>query len=84
VLRQWVLDGMGIDLKSAWDIQSFIDEGRLVEVLPEYRPPDLDFYVVYPERNYLPAKTRVFVEFLMDRMEQADAAIMPTRTVDIF
>jgi len=52
--------------------------------LPEYRPPDLDFYVVYPERNYLPAKTRVFVEFLMDRMEQADAAIMPTRTVDIF
>lgn len=84
VLRQWALDGMGIALKSAWDIQSYLDEGRLVEVLPDYRPPDLDFYVVYPERNYLPAKTRVFVEFLLDRMEQVDAAMMPTRTVDIF
>lgn len=54
-----------------------------MEVLPDYRPPDLDFYLVYPERNYLPAKTRVFVEFLLERMEQADSLKIPDQAGDI-
>ncbi|MTT53053.1 LysR family transcriptional regulator [Alcanivorax sp. VBW004] len=68
VLLQWAVDGMGIALKSAWDIQPYLDDGRLVEVLPNYRPPDLDFYLVYPERKCLPAKTRVFMDFLFEKV----------------
>ncbi|MCG8391552.1 MAG: LysR family transcriptional regulator [Pseudomonadales bacterium] len=84
VIRQWALDGMGVALKSAWDIQAFIDDGRLVEVLPEFRPPPLDFYVVYPERKYIPAKTRAFVEFLFEKARQGVPGILNPEEVKNF
>jgi len=37
---------------------------RLVAVLPNYEPLELDIYVVYPTREHLPERTRRFLEFL--------------------
>lgn len=74
MLREWVLEGRGIALKSLSDIQSQLDNGELVRLLPEYRAPDLDFYMVYAGRELIPAKTRAFVDFIeenADRLEQA-------------
>jgi DNA-binding transcriptional LysR family regulator len=38
--------------------------GELVSVLDDYVPRDGGIYAVYPHRRYLPAKIRVFVDFL--------------------
>ncbi len=43
-----------------------IETGELVPVLDEWLPRGGGIFAVYPHRRYLPAKIRVFVDFLVD------------------
>jgi len=63
----WALDGHGILLRAGWDIERYLDTGRLVEVLPGYKTPDADIYAVYAPRHQLSARIRTFVDFLGER-----------------
>jgi DNA-binding transcriptional LysR family regulator len=65
VLREWAIAGLGIALKSTWDVYRHLQDGSLVELFPGYAfHSDVAIYAVYPHRRHLPAKTRVFIEFL--------------------
>ena len=65
VLREWALAGLGIALKSTWDVHRQLEDGSLVALFPGYAfHSDVAIYAVYPHRRFLPAKTRVFIEFL--------------------
>jgi DNA-binding transcriptional LysR family regulator len=65
VLREWALAGMGIALKSTWDVRRHLENGALVSLLPGYSfDSDVAIYAVYPHRRHLPAKTRAFIDFL--------------------
>ena len=67
VLREWALAGLGVALKSTWDVRQHIEEGSLVPLFPGYTfGSDVAIYAVYPHRRHLPAKTRVFIEFLAE------------------
>jgi len=67
VLREWARAGLGIALKSTWDVHRLLADGSLVEVCPGYTfHSDVAIYAVYPSRRFLPAKTRVFIEFLAE------------------
>jgi len=67
VLRQWALAGLGIALKSTWDVYRQLEDGTLVAILPDYVfHSDVAIYAVYPHRRFLPAKTRVFIDFLAE------------------
>ena len=63
----WALDGHGILLRAGWDIERYLDSGRLAEVLPGYKTPDADIYAVYAPRHQLSARIRTFVDFLEQR-----------------
>lgn len=61
--------GMGILLLDKNMLVPSIKAGTLVPVLPTYRlNPGLPVYALYPARQYLSAKTRVFVAFLLERL----------------
>lgn len=65
VLREWALAGLGVALKSTWDVHRDLEDGSLVPLCPGYTfHGDVAIYAVYPHRRFLPAKTRVFIEFL--------------------
>jgi DNA-binding transcriptional LysR family regulator len=65
VVREAVLAGVGIALRSTWDVGAELKSGRLKVVLPQYRQsPRVAVYAVYPCREHVPAKLRVFVDFL--------------------
>ncbi len=67
VLREWAVAGLGVALKSTWDVRRHLEEGSLVSLCPGYSfDTDVAIYAVYPHRRFLPAKTRVFIEFLAD------------------
>lgn len=67
VLREWALAGLGVALKSTWDVCAHLEDGSLVPLCPGYTfGTDVAIYAVYPHRRYLPAKTRVFIDFLAD------------------
>jgi len=60
----WALDGHGILMRAEWDIERFLKDGRLVQVLPQCFTPDADVYAVYPQRHRLAARVRAFVGFV--------------------
>lgn len=65
VLREAVLAGMGIALRSTWDIGPELSSGALVRVLPEYScSKDVAIHAIYSSRQFLPAKIRLFIDFL--------------------
>jgi DNA-binding transcriptional LysR family regulator len=67
VVREAVIAGLGIALRSTWDIGPELKSGGLVQVLPAYRAPQrVAIYAVYPSRRFLPQRTRVFIDFLAE------------------
>ena len=65
---QWALDGHGILMRAEWDIRSYLAQGQLVQVLPQFRTPDADIYAVYPAQHKSAARVRAFVDFLVEEM----------------
>jgi DNA-binding transcriptional LysR family regulator len=67
VLREWAMAGLGVALKSTWDVRRQLEDGSLVPLLPGYDfGTDVSIYAVYPHRRHLPAKTRVFIDYLAE------------------
>jgi DNA-binding transcriptional LysR family regulator len=64
VLTRWALAGKGLAWRSAWGVNDDIKRGKLISVLDEFSSPDNNIYAVYPERRHLPAKVRLFIDFL--------------------
>lgn len=65
VVREMLLAGVGIALRSTWDIGPELQRGRLSVVLPHYHgSPRVAVYAVFPSRRFLPAKVRVFIDYL--------------------
>jgi DNA-binding transcriptional LysR family regulator len=56
--------GVGFAILAKVSCQEFIDDGRLIEIELELPPAPLQLFAVYANRQYLPAKTRVFIEFI--------------------
>ena len=67
VVREAVLAGAGIALRSTWDVGPELQSGKLARVLPAYRSsPRVAVHAVYPSRRHLEQKTRAFVGFLVE------------------
>jgi len=67
VLTEWTLEGEGIMLKPYWEVADYLREGRLQVVLPEFPPEPVSLVMLYPHRHLLPAKVRVFADFLIEK-----------------
>ncbi|WP_029010255.1 LysR family transcriptional regulator [Azospirillum halopraeferens] len=77
VLTAWALAGQGIVQKPLWEVAEHLRSGALEPVLPATPPEPVSLAVLYPHRNLLPAKVRVFADFLVDRTRTALTAIDP-------
>lgn len=67
-VRQAALEGLGIIELNSYLVGEDIVAGRLVRLLPQYRPKDLSIYAVYAERRFLAPKIRVFVDAMLARI----------------
>ena len=66
-LRIAVIKGEGIGLAPVFLVGEDLAAGRLIPLLPDYRPVASDLSVVYPHRRQLSTKVRSFVDFLAQR-----------------
>jgi DNA-binding transcriptional LysR family regulator len=64
--RAVALGGQGIIWQPTFLIGADLRAGRLVQVLQDYRLPDIDIQAVYPSRRHLSAKVRVMIDFLVE------------------
>ena len=67
VLTAWTLQGEGIMLKPYWEIAEHLESGRLKVVMPDFPPEPVSLVMLYPHRHLLPAKVRVFADFLIEK-----------------
>ena len=59
-----VLEGLGVQHLPDSEVDIEIAEGRLVEVLPQWSPPDLGVYAVWSDIGPQKKLTRKLMEFL--------------------
>lgn len=65
VMRQFALDGIGLARLGAFHVEPDIAEGKLVAVLEDYNPEDIErIHAVYVGHEHLAARIRAFVDFL--------------------
>lgn len=64
VAVSWALSGLGILLRSEWNVAPYLRSGRLREVLQDWQLPAADIHAVYPMKSNLSAKVRAFVQHL--------------------
>ncbi|SPA30251.1 LysR family transcriptional regulator [Cupriavidus taiwanensis] len=72
VLRAAALNGMGILVQPKYIVYDDIVAGRLVPVLDDWDLPRLTVNIAFQTRTYLPARVRLFIEFLVDHFHQMD------------
>jgi DNA-binding transcriptional LysR family regulator len=68
VIRTWVLNGLGIMVRSEWDIASELKSGRLIRLLPEFDLPDADVVALLGHKNGRVARTSAFLKELSSRL----------------
>ena len=72
VLRAAALKGMGILVQPKYIIYDDIVAGRLVPVLDDWDLPRLTVNIAFQNRAHLPARVRLFIEFLVDHFTRMD------------
>jgi DNA-binding transcriptional LysR family regulator len=65
-LRSAALNGLGLALLPTYCIGRDLADKSLVEVLPSHTGPEEQISVLYPHRRFLPAKSRLFIDFMAD------------------
>ncbi|MBB2754504.1 UNVERIFIED_ORG: DNA-binding transcriptional LysR family regulator [Rhizobium aethiopicum] len=70
MLRFLTLNGQGIFLAPSFVVFDDIADGRLVKIMPDYRPVEFNINAVYPNRSHLPTKVRLFIDLLAERFAE--------------
>lgn len=63
-----VLAGGGIGLVASYLVSEDLASGRLVRILPSVETQEQPIFAVYPHRTHVPAKTRLFIDFLSEEL----------------
>lgn len=66
-LKDMAIAGHGIIMMPTFISWKAIARGELVTVLSDYNTPQLNAYVVYPQTRYLSQRTRILIDFLVER-----------------
>ncbi|MDP5143843.1 LysR substrate-binding domain-containing protein [Rheinheimera baltica] len=66
-------NGLGVAQLPHFLAKQGLQSGALVSLYPYYRPPQPDngVFAIYAKRDYLPARVRVFIEFISSALEAA-------------
>jgi DNA-binding transcriptional LysR family regulator len=84
VLNEALCAGLGIGGAQVPLVQSLLDKGELVRVLPDYSYAPMDIHVVYATARFMPRKVRAFIEHLALSLKQVPGLRMmriPERNV---
>lgn len=61
-------EGLGVGMFLSYQVAALVAQGRLKLLLAEFWPAAVPVSVVYPHAKLLPARTRLFVDWLRERL----------------
>lgn len=68
VLLEATLAGAGISLQPVYSVDEHLREGKLVRLLPDYRPQALGIHALYGSRRQMLPALRLLLDFLAERL----------------
>ncbi len=68
--RRWAVAGMGIALKSLFDVIDDLESGRLLQVLPDYIGDSMPIHAVFPSRRFQRARVRALYAAIAPHFER--------------
>lgn len=71
VLTDWALAGRGIVMKPVFEVAAHLERGALVPVAESNPPVPVQMACLYTHRRHQDPKTRLFMEFMIDRLANA-------------
>jgi len=69
-VKNLTLNGMGIACLGMNMVEEEIEKGSLVTILNDYKIPPRIFRAIYPKKNYVPAKVKAFIDFLLSELKK--------------
>jgi DNA-binding transcriptional LysR family regulator len=69
-MREAAILGLGVSLLVLPDVAANIQRGELVRLLPDWHADAGPISLYYPSRTLMPAKTRVFIDFVVDAFQK--------------
>ncbi|MBN8886588.1 MAG: LysR family transcriptional regulator [Rudaea sp.] len=76
-VRDALLAGFGLSLIPELYVRRQLAEGALVPVLADWQGDETAIYAVYPSRHFLPAKIKVFLNFLVAELGEGEPEASP-------
>ena len=71
-IKQCAIAGMGLALLPDWLVDRELKSGKLIRLFAEYDVTATNFdssiWLLYPSRAYIPAKTKVFIDYIFDNL----------------
>ncbi len=72
LVLQAVLDGEGVAQMAGYQVCEHLRAGRLVACLSQHAPDDRGHFICYLSRHQLPARIRVFIDYMTPRIRALD------------
>ena len=76
LIRLLATHGLGIAQLSQRLAQAMVDQGLIVRVLPDWQMPAQTIWGVMPGRRLLPSRTRVFLDALIETLENGSEPLI--------
>jgi DNA-binding transcriptional LysR family regulator len=68
-MRQLTLQGLGVSRLGMFHVFDDIQQGDLVELLPQYNAGDIEeISIIYLNQKHIPPRVRVFIDFVVERL----------------
>ncbi|WP_243636860.1 LysR family transcriptional regulator [Rhodococcus sp. Eu-32] len=64
IATQWCIDGRGVLMRSMWHVKPMLDDGTLVQLLPDVPTPAADIHAVYSAAAQVPRRVQAAVDHL--------------------
>jgi Transcriptional regulator len=73
VLANLALSGVGITTLASHYARQYVNDGKLLRILPEWSCPTIPVWAVFPERRLMPTRTRVFLDYIANSFNGFDS-----------
>ncbi|WP_341316352.1 LysR substrate-binding domain-containing protein [Paraburkholderia sp. IMGN_8] len=80
LILQAVLDGLGIAQLPAYQVCDLLGKGELISCLGQHAADDGGHYLCYLSRKHLPARIRVFIDYMTEHTRALDLQCVTTMT----
>ena len=81
VALNWALDGHGVLLRAQWDVEKYLQSGKLVQLLTPYNSPDADIYAIYAERHRTSVRVKALIDFVAAAFRRPEVGAPSSRAV---